>query len=85
MLQKFIPNRFDIQSATMTGKDPKFFFFFFLNSLWEKEKKKPEQLQDMMISEGNDNHNSKKSNPISQDGHRLMSTNSKCRREPGDG
>ena len=74
MLQKFIPNRFDIQSATMTGKDPKFFM-----------EKNPEQPQDMMISEGNDNHNSKKSNPISQDGHRLMSTNSKCRREPGDG
>ena len=47
--------------------------------------KNPKQLQNIMISEGNDNQNSKKSNPISQDGHRHMSTNSKCRRGPGDG
>ena len=45
MLQKYIPNRIDIQIATMTDKDPRFFM----------ENKQPtNQPQDIMISEGND-------------------------------
>ena len=45
VLQKYIPNRIDIQIATMTDKDPRFFM----------ENKQPtNQPQDIMISEGND-------------------------------
>lgn len=33
-----IYSRFDIQSATKTGKDPKFFFFFFSKFFMEKKK-----------------------------------------------
>ena len=72
VLQKYIPNRIDIQIATMTDKDPRFF----------TEKKNPNHCRTWWSVRGMTKQQEIKSH---QSGHCHMSTDSKCSREPGDG